>query len=215
MVSDTGAPFGDAAPPDEGADTPLSSEKSPQVRPWMSKVPYRRRHSAGQEDEEAAADAARLQGPPGRHRSDVALADLLAEALMAYQNGRRSQLAAEQVASAAPGTTPRPEPASQPERPIPVPERPKLVQAEQLEPKPGQAEQAEWPEPKPAHTGQPEPDPSVTQPTRVQEPPTSPIPVSQVLLDSGDPLGYPYPAMVPPSLVGVPPHQVWREPGTF
>ncbi len=30
----------------------------------------------------------------GRHRSDVAMADLLAEALMAYQNGRRSELAA-------------------------------------------------------------------------------------------------------------------------
>jgi len=30
----------------------------------------------------------------GRHRSDVAMADLLAEALMAYQNGRRSRLAA-------------------------------------------------------------------------------------------------------------------------
>ena len=30
----------------------------------------------------------------GRHRSDVGMADLLTEALMAYQNGRRSQLAA-------------------------------------------------------------------------------------------------------------------------
>ena len=236
---DTGEPF--------GAGDPVISEKPPQVRPEMSKVPYRRRHSAGQEDEGAAADAARMQGVPGRHRSDVALADLLAEALMAYENGRRSQLAAVQTA-AAPGLTPQQAPTSQPqqlepalERPEPKPaERPALRSA-QLEPKPARAQrpepdpkqpepEPEQPEPEPKRSKlpersdlmparpqqeQPEPDPSVTQPTRVQDPPTSPIPVSQVLLDSGDPLGYPYPAMVPPSLIGVPAEKVWREPGTF
>ncbi|HET8641019.1 MAG TPA: hypothetical protein VFM37_03720 [Pseudonocardiaceae bacterium] len=264
---DTGEPF--------GAGDPVASEKPPQVRPEMSKVPYRRRHSAGQEDEGAAADAARMQGAPGRHRSDVALADLLAEALMAYQNGRRSQLAAVQTA-AAPRPTPQQAPTSQPQQLEPEPERPEPKRAErpalqpaQLEPKPARSQQPEpvpkrsepvpkrsepvpkrsepvperpepvpeqpelvpeQPEPQPERSElpersglvparpeqeQPEPDPSVTQPTRVQDPPTSPIPVSQVLLDSGDPLGYPYPAMVPPSLVGVPAEKVWREPGTF
>jgi hypothetical protein len=64
---------------------------------------------------------------------------------------------------------------------------------------------------------QPEPDPSTTQPTAVREPPTDPIPIpiNQILLDSGDPLGYPFPVTTPPSLAGLPPDQVWRAPGTF
>jgi hypothetical protein len=54
----------------------------------------------------------------GRHRSDVAMADLLAEALLAYQNGRRSRLAAA-AGGASLGSAALPE-ASPPEAPVPA-----------------------------------------------------------------------------------------------
>lgn len=177
---------------------------------------------------------ATAQAATGRHRSDVALADLLAEALMAYQTGRRSQLAASAPLSdapadrvapathpvdrAAPATPPpvdRAAPANHPTSDgagssvVPFADAASMVHADTgpVDRQPRQVGRDEGDD-------QPEPDPTVTQPTRV-EIHTNPIPISQVLLDSGDPLGYPFPVTLSPSRVDAPGDEVWREPGTF
>lgn len=174
----------------------------------------------------------------GRHRSDVALADLLAEALVAYQDGRRSQLAASSTEAAAvaeasiePVTREptEPEPAWQPEAALrhePVPRHePELQSRPQPHNEPASQprhESALRPEPEPRSRpesvtrhdeNQPEHHASLTQPTGMPDLSTGPIPLSEIMNECGDPFGSP--AIAQPSPDEFPPDLVWREPGTF
>jgi len=159
----------------------------------------------------------------GRHRSDVALADLLAEALVAYQDGRRSQLAESQdslgdsqdslgdsqdslgdsqdsVSGSEDSAVGSEDSAAGTVPPVSV----EPVTWETAEPEP-----APRPVPELYRDDQPEPNPSVPRPTTAPDMPTGPIPLIEIASDSGEPV------ITRASLVELPPDQVWREPGTF
>jgi hypothetical protein len=107
-------------PPSEPHSEPATGQErppSPEPAPAVASGPPAEAAVA-----EAAVDTDSVGRPAmngfdrgsGRHRSDVAMADLLAEALLAYQNGQRSRLAGE--ATTAPAA-PRPQPAEPPTEP--------------------------------------------------------------------------------------------------
>ena len=112
----------------------------------------------------------------GRHRSDAALADLLAEALLAYQDGRRSQAAAEPPDESP--NRPRSEPRTEPPKELPpAATRPVATSS----PAPSQATTSPT---KPPATSPPAPSPSTASPLTASPLTASPLTASPLTASS-------------------------------
>jgi len=233
--TERGEPSPTSGPPDVAVS-------DPRPRPGAGQVQRLEADAAGRAVRRAEPVHSRVAQGSGRHRSDVALADLLAEALMAYQHGRRSQLAA--GAATAPATTAQSATAqsattqSATARSVAAAPADPAVSNRHAARSTGGESALRGPTESMSEKG-----PSVTQPARVTEAPTQadrvtesadrpaardektqagpagaaepasgPAPVTEVHAGSGESLGD---VTVPRSLVDLPADQVWREPGTF